>query len=171
MYEELKSAADLRKLAWIEARRSWVGERRAEPVLIINWARTLGFAIPPDFADLAPADNTDESDDPSLPGTAPASGTISADELAAWFEPVKPDTLENIFPARGRWRRWCEHAKHYGLVNARSKRGRFNPYLAGDWFLKQLEPGWNEAKMYRVLAKQPGLTDEQRERLELAAGE
>jgi hypothetical protein len=78
--------------------------------------------------------------------------TSADDEISALFDPVKREALEKMFPARKRWAGWCEHAAENKLITARVKRGLFNPYLAGRWFLGMGLPEWSEARLMRVLA-------------------
>jgi len=74
-------------------------------------------------------------------------------ELAALFDPVPVAALEKMFPADGTWADWCERASRYpGLLRARVQRGRFNPYLAGMWFLNRGADGWDQARILRKLA-------------------
>ena len=69
-----------------------------------------------------------------------------------WFDPATVQTLETLFPANGKWKAWAARAASNGLQAARVKRGQFNPHTAGRWFLTKKEPGWTEARLYRVLA-------------------
>ena len=74
-------------------------------------------------------------------------------ELAALFDPVTLSQLETMFPVEaGRWESWAERAKRNGLDHARTKRGLFNPYMAGMFFLKQGIPGWSLERVQRKLA-------------------
>lgn len=103
---------------------------------------------------------------------AAAAPAAAPDDAAAWFDPVTVATLEAMFPARGQWAAWAERAKRNGLIGARVGRGKFNPYTAGKWFLTQGEPGWTEARLYRVLGKNlPARSTDKRELLGLVADE
>lgn len=78
----------------------------------------------------------------------------SDDEAAAeLFDSVKCEALEQMFPANGQWKGWCEHAKRNGLLAARVGRGTFNPYRAARFFHKQGVTGWDWARCERVLVK------------------
>lgn len=61
-YEELKNAVDLKKFPAVPPRRFplWVGEQRAEPARIVNWARSFGLRVPSELAGLA--ETTSERD-------------------------------------------------------------------------------------------------------------
>ena len=72
--------------------------------------------------------------------------------LAELFDPVRVEVLESIFPAGGRWKNWAERAKRNGLIRARVSLKYFNPYLAGEWFLKQGVEGWSQARFNRTLS-------------------
>lgn len=77
-------------------------------------------------------------------------------ELASMFDPVHYEALEKMLPS-GRengWRSFTEKAANNGLIAAREGRAMFNPMLAALWWLdKQHPPGWDLAKVNRVLAK------------------
>ena len=85
----------------------------------------------------------DDADEAELP---------SEDPIANWFDPVPVASLEEMFPAGGKWKGWAEHAQANGLVTARLGRAKFNPYLAAMWFLQRNTPGWSQEKVYRTLA-------------------
>ncbi len=72
--------------------------------------------------------------------------------LADLFDPVTKEILEKMFPARGKWKSWAEHAKDNGLIKARKQRKLFNPYLAALWFLQRGVDDWDLARCNRVLA-------------------
>lgn len=75
-------------------------------------------------------------------------------ELAAYFDPVFAEDLETMFPDENKWKTtYCRRAKEMGLNYARVERKKYNPYLAGLWWLKNRSPyGWCMAKLYRRLA-------------------
>lgn len=107
----------------------------------------------------------------AAPAAAGAAAAVP-DDAAAWFDPVTVATLEAMFPARDQWAKWAERAARNGLIGARVGRGKFNPYAAGKWFLTQGEPGWTEARLYRVLGKNlPARSTDKRELLGLVADE
>jgi hypothetical protein len=98
-----------------------------------------------------------------------ATPTADAD-IDAWFDLVTVAVLEAMFPAREQWKKWAERAKGNGLIVARVGHARFNPYLAGKWFLTKGEPDWTEARLYRVLAKNlPARSHDKRELLMLTS--
>jgi hypothetical protein len=98
--------------------------------------------------------------------------TSAESEIAALFDPVTRVALEAMFPASGKWAGWCERAKRNGLLAARPVRGRFNPYIAGLWFLEQGIPGWDQAKLMRVLhSRLPARSLDKRALLLLASRE
>ena len=72
--------------------------------------------------------------------------------LAALFDPVPVEELEKMFPAGGKWKLWAEKAASNGLKNARTNRAKFNPYIAGKWFVSNGAEGWDTARRNRVLA-------------------
>lgn len=78
---------------------------------------------------------------------------ITTDEiLAALFDPVPVQALEKMFPAEGAWKTWAEKARSNKLIDARVSRGKFNPYKAGLWLVRKGAQGWDDARLYRVLA-------------------
>jgi hypothetical protein len=72
--------------------------------------------------------------------------------LAALFNPVPVEALEKMFPAGGKWKSWAEKAASNGLIKSRPKRGMFNPYKAGVWFIRKGAVGWDDDRLYRTLA-------------------
>lgn len=78
--------------------------------------------------------------------------TDNEEKLISLFDPVPIEALETMFPAKGKWKGWAEHAKSNGLSNARVSRAKFNPYKAGMWFVQKGEQGWDVDRLYRVLA-------------------
>jgi len=72
--------------------------------------------------------------------------------LSDLFDSVTVEALEKMFPADGKWKGWAEHAARNGLIAARKKRGKFNPYEAAMWFVGQGIEGWDLARCNRVLA-------------------
>ena len=91
-------------------------------------------------------DNTDENkeQEPTL-----ESCNIKYDEL---FDPVPVEALEKMFPANGEWAKWADKAKVTGLIDARQGRAKFNPYIAGNWFVAKGHEGWDTARLRRTLA-------------------
>jgi len=89
------------------------------------------------------------------PAATPKPDASAADELAGLFDLVPVAALEKIFPAgdAGQWQRWAERASDNGLKAARPARAQFNPYRAGLWFLARGLPQWDQARIFRVLAK------------------
>ena len=87
------------------------------------------------------------------PAATPKPGASAADELADLFDLVPVAALEKMFPAGGQWQRWAERASDNGLKAARPARAQFNPYRAGLWFLARGLPQWDQARIFRVLAK------------------
>ena len=110
------------------------------------WCIHVGFAIPPELSALAKA----------APQAAPLLEAAPADDhdetLAALFEPIPVEALEKMFPAGGMWKSWAEKAASNGLKKARQKRGMFNPYKAGVWFIRKGAQGWDDARLNRTLA-------------------
>ncbi|MCC7325651.1 MAG: hypothetical protein IT521_02455 [Burkholderiales bacterium] len=95
-------------------------------------------------------------------------GTNAEDVLAEWYDPVTHAELETMFPADGQWKNWAERASDNGLKAARVARARFNPYRAAQWFLHRGIPGWDQARVDRVLANNlPPRSQHQREFLAL----
>lgn len=76
-----------------------------------------------------------------------------AETMAALFDSVRIEVLEKMFPAKGKWKSWADHAGENGLCAARTSRAKFNPYKAAMWFLGQGIANWDQAHCYRVLAK------------------
>lgn len=77
-------------------------------------------------------------------------------ELAALFDPVSIEALKVMFPddKSGGWSEFANRAKRMGLDSARQGRGKFNPYLAGKWWLNKRKPsGWTEERLLRTLAR------------------
>lgn len=77
-------------------------------------------------------------------------------ELAALFDPVSIEALKVMFPddKSGGWSEFANRAKRMGLDTARQGRGKFNPYLAGKWWLSKRKPsGWTEERLLRTLAR------------------
>jgi hypothetical protein len=89
--------------------------------------------------------------------------------FVALFDPVKVKTLEKMFPASGKWKNWVERAKSNKLIDARVKRGYFNPYRAALWFLQKGIEDWDLARCHRVLAK--NLPARSRDNAHLLTGE
>lgn len=84
-----------------------------------------------------------------------AAPAADADEqLAELFDPVKPATLEAMFPDGGRWKTHAERAKRNGLKeSAWTEGGSFNPYSAARWWLERQAPaGWTWDRCARKLA-------------------
>jgi hypothetical protein len=175
------------RIAQLEAEHERVrnGDTRAESV-----ARpTLGgSAIPPPDRDGADKVATAASEGPNRDNWEDDKSAGKWKELAELFDPVPVSALAAMFPTRGkanfsldmgsdafsesRWKRWAEHASANGLIRARVAWAKFNPFIAGYWFLKQGEPGWTEARLLRVLAKHlPLRSADKRDLLNLAAEE
>jgi hypothetical protein len=75
------------------------------------------------------------------------------DELfASLFDSVTAEALEEMFPAKGKWKGWADHALENGLAAARTSRAMFNPYKACIWFLRKGIEGWDWAHALRRLA-------------------
>lgn len=74
------------------------------------------------------------------------------EEFAQLFDPVPVESLEKMFPSNGKWKLWAEKAKTTGLICARVARAKFNPYLAGVWFIRKGIEGWDESRLNRTLA-------------------
>lgn len=93
----------------------------------------------------------------------------SEDDLAALFDPVGISQLEKMFPNDGRWKSHTEHAKARGLDVARISRGKYNPYLAAQWWINRKPPaGWDWARCLRVLVN--NLPDRSRDSSHLLDG-
>lgn len=104
-----------------------------------------------------------------LVGQEPASQPATRTEPAALFDPVAPSTLEKMFPDGGQWANHAERAARNGLSAAREGRGRFNPYLAAEWWVSNQAPdGWDRARCLRVLAN--NLPDRSRDEKHLLTG-
>lgn len=102
-----------------------------------------------------PHDETIESEPapPSFENPKARGANALEDKIAALFDPVPAETLESLFPAKGKWKGWVDHAHENGLAEAaRVSRGKFNPYKAALWFLGKGVANWNLARCYRVLA-------------------
>lgn len=94
-------------------------------------------------------------EDTSLIVDAQTSPTDDVDHdktLAALFDPVPVEALEKMFPSNGKWKSWAEKAKANGLIDARERTAKFNPYKAGLWFVQKGGPGWDNDRLYRTLA-------------------
>jgi len=122
------------------------------------WRKRIDAAIaakeltPLDFASKLPKEWEKPTPRPAAPYT-PVNDTA---EIADLFDPVHYHTLEKIFftGQEGEWKRYADKAKANGLISARAKRGLFNPYLAGLWWLEKQHPqGWDLARIRRALAK------------------
>lgn len=74
------------------------------------------------------------------------------DTLAALFDPVPVDVLENIFPADGKWKSWTDRAARKGLIHARVGTAMYNPYKAGMWFVTNGGKGLTIGRCRRMLA-------------------
>jgi hypothetical protein len=116
----------------------------------------IGQSIPQELAALA-KDNPQAA--PAATVEALLITTPAADEepdpdekLSALFDPVPAEALEKMFPAKGKWKSWAEKAKSNGLIDARIKRGMFNPYKAAVWFVNRGMEGWDLSRCYRTLA-------------------
>lgn len=72
--------------------------------------------------------------------------------LASLFDSVTAEALEEMFPAKGKWKGWADHAWENGLAAARTSRAMFNPYKACIWFLGKGIEGWDLAHALRRLA-------------------
>jgi hypothetical protein len=72
--------------------------------------------------------------------------------LASLFDSVTAEVLEEMFPAKGKWKGWADHALENGLAAARTSRAMFNPYKACTWFLRKGIEGWDLAHALRRLA-------------------
>ena len=127
------------------------------------WAQSIGWDIPAELAAMARKHGEQagapaaQNDAPVTPAKVSPGDTAEDDDseaqLADLFDPVTVPTLEKMFPAGGKWKQWAERAKRNGLDKCRTGRGRFNPYLAAEWFLLQGEPDWDKDKCRRKLAK------------------
>lgn len=74
-------------------------------------------------------------------------------ELAELFDSVRYAQLEKMFPDRGKWEGYAEHAARNGLkAAAKTGRGLFNPYRAGKWWLSKGPAEWDWARCLRTLA-------------------
>lgn len=85
--------------------------------------------------------------------------TKAPDEvLATLFDPVSTEQLAKMFPVGkadisfAQWKLWQDKAKANGLIGSRVGRGRFNPFIAGEWFVKKGAEGWDNARLYRALS-------------------
>lgn len=76
---------------------------------------------------------------------------IDNTSLSELFNAVPVDALEKMFPANGKWKKWCERAARNGLSEARVGRAKFNPYKAAIWFMQYGNEGWDLARCHRVL--------------------
>lgn len=74
------------------------------------------------------------------------------EKFAHLFDPVPVESLEKMFPSNGKWKLWAEKAKATGLSCAKITRAKFNPYLAGVWFIRRGIEGWDEDRLNRTLA-------------------
>lgn len=139
-------------LVGAEAHRKWRG--------VLSGAIATGELVLLDFDSLLPIAAATKAE--AVPVTnssgneatnAPAADVKpnADDMLSALFDPVTVETLEKMFAADGKWRGWAEKAKANGLINAREKRAKFNPYKAGAWFVSGHSNGWDNARLYRTL--------------------
>lgn len=131
-----------------------------------RWCEEKGFKV-----DLSEArDGAVDALQANLPSAAESAENDTA-EIASLFDPVHFNTLEKIFPTGAdKWQNYSERATRNGLVAARQGRAMFNPYLAGLWWLdKQHPPGWDVARLRRVLAAR--LPDRSRGNEHLLTGE
>ena len=83
------------------------------------------------------------------------------DEIASWFDGVSYQQLAGLFkehvdPTQNEevWRSYAYEARTNGLKAAKVSRGKFNPYIAGHWWLDRKNPtgGWTPARVNRTLA-------------------
>lgn len=75
-------------------------------------------------------------------------------KISLLFPLVGHETLEAMFPSKGKWKEWTKRAERNGLVVARQGRALFNPYLAAEWWITQQNPiGWHSEKCLKVLAR------------------
>ena len=83
------------------------------------------------------------------------------DEIASWFDGVSYQQLAGLFkehvdPTQNEevWRSYANEARNNGLKAAKVSRGKFNPYIAGHWWLDRKNPtgGWTPARVNRTLA-------------------
>lgn len=75
------------------------------------------------------------------------------DELAACFDPVPIERLQEMFPTRApdQWKKWTERLTRYPTLKmAWVSRGRYNPYYAALFYIEQ---GADQPKTMRILAK------------------
>jgi len=109
-----------------------------------------GWDMPPELAAVAQKPDRE----PDAPATANAGEQPGEnDTLAELFDPVTVEVLEKMFPSNNKWKQWAEKAKSNELISARVSRGKFNPYLAAQWFLNRGIPGWDWARCMRTLGK------------------
>ena len=110
------------------------------------WVASVGWEMPEELATkYAEADEADRV----LPNCQDEESKI-----AALFDPVSPEELENYFPSKGWWHKWADKAKATGLDIARDGRKRFNPYVAAKWWItKHPHDGWDLSRVKRVLVK------------------
>jgi hypothetical protein len=98
-------------------------------------------------------DNSADDEKVEQEADSPPIGEEADTQFAGLFDPVTVAVLENMFPAKGKWKGWAEHASRIpGLLVARHGRAMFNPYLAGIWFAGKGIKGWDLARCHRTLA-------------------
>lgn len=83
--------------------------------------------------------------------------TDNDDELAALFDPVSRSALSAMFPSKNRnngdnWTMWHRKAKECGLIIARQKRGKYNPYFAAKWLIDTGRAQLTQEQIFRKLA-------------------
>lgn len=116
------------------------------PVNWITWAEGKGYSVTHLMPDVI--DETEES----VIDTTPADDDPDK-ALSNLFDPVPVEMLEKMFPANGSWTSWTGKAKANGLIAARQERAKFNPYIAGRWFVLKGAKDWDNARLNRTLAK------------------
>jgi len=94
-----------------------------------------------------------EDEEPEQDANSPPISEEVGTQFARLFDSVTVAALEKMFPADAKWKIWAERAARNGLCAAREGRAMFNPYLAGIWFVRKGNNGWDLARCRRVLAK------------------
>lgn len=88
-------------------------------------------------------------------GTSPSDDDVDHNEtLAALFDPLPVEALAKMFMIDlAQWKKWQDKAKANGLSDARQGTALFNPYKAGVWLVRKGVQNWDDAHLYRTLAK------------------
>lgn len=141
--------------AWYNEQTKQTEERKEEQQIEQVQLKTQSEAPPVKQTDDDPNETVAALFDPMTQSEAiPVKQTDDDPDktLSALFDLVPVESLEKMFTAAGRWKKWAEKAKSNGLIVARVERAMFNPYIAGKWFVRKGQDGWDDARLNRVLA-------------------